>query len=74
MKKSPKTNLKNEDEKISKIKIEEALEDFNKILKLTEDLDLKNIEKTNFKYLKSKAQKYEKDFKQKYNINLDPKK
>ena len=76
MKKFQKTNLKNENEnkKISKIKIEEALEDFDKVFELIKDLDFENVEKINFKYLTSQAKKFKKEFEQKYNTNLDSKK
>tara|TARA_Y100001972_G_C7459310_1_gene234508 strand:+ start:379 stop:564 length:186 start_codon:yes stop_codon:yes gene_type:complete len=60
--------------KKSPIKLEEALEDFDKVLKLVENLDLENPEKINFKYLTSQAQKFKKEFEQKYKINLDTKK
>ena len=78
MKKFPKINLKNEDEKrkekISKIKIEEALEDFDKVFKLIKDLDFENVEKIDFKYLTSQAKKFKKEFEEKYDTNLDSKK
>ena len=60
--------------KKSPIKLEEALEDFDKVLKLVENLDLENPEKIDFRYLTSQAQKFKKEFEQKYKINLDSKK
>ena len=56
------------------INLEEALKDFDKVLKLTEKINLSNIDKLDFRFIKSQAEKYSVELKEKYGKDLDSEK
>tara|TARA_R110000764_G_scaffold221866_1_gene310416 strand:+ start:262 stop:447 length:186 start_codon:yes stop_codon:yes gene_type:complete len=56
------------------INLEEALKDFDKVLKLVENIDLSDISKLDFRFIKSQAEKYSVELKEKYGNDLDTKK
>mgnify|MGYP003625697234 CR=1 FL=1 len=59
--------------KKSEINLEQFLKDFDKILKLTDNFDKADIEKVDFEKLTTQVKKYNKEFKTKYNKDLDSK-